>query len=387
MDIPQAEVATKRAEPAAALLYKWLVKRIWFVVFVILPTVLALIYYGLIASDIYVSEARFIIKSPGQRPSQISSIASLIQTTGLTTGQEQTSQVLDYLRSRAALDDLKKRVDLHAAYANSDADFLSRFPKPWSRDRNENLYKYYRSMVEPNTDSDTHVAVVKVKAFTPGDAYRINASLLDLSEELVNRLNDRAQRQSISEAERRVKEAEDRLRKARLAMGDYRNDEKLIDPAKQAGGVLEIANRLVAEQSALQAQLDVMVKAAPANPSIPALRSRIAAIGRAIAVQNNRAVGTPSAISTKLSGYENLTLEQEFASENYTVAKAALEQARIEAQKQQFYLERVANPSRPDLALLPSRIFQILTVFGAAICLYFTGWMLYVGILEHAPGD
>jgi capsular polysaccharide transport system permease protein len=36
---------------------------------------------------------------------------------------------------------------------------------------------------------------------------------------------------------------------------------------------------------------------------------------------------------------------------------------------------------------LPNRIFQILTVFGAALSLYFVGWMFYVGILEHAPED
>jgi capsular polysaccharide transport system permease protein len=110
-------------------------------------------------------------------------------------------------------------------------------------------------------------------------------------------------------------------------------------------------------------------------------------MGREIAAQNSRAVGTPSAISSKLAGYENLTVEQEFATQNYTVASAALEQAREEAQKQQFYLERVSNPSRPDLPELPHRLQQIATIFGAALFLYFTGWMLYVGILEHAPED
>lgn len=387
LDMGEADAAGTPVKPARHPLVKWFEKRKWFALFVILPSVLATVYYTVIASDVYVSEARFIIKSPGQRPSQISSLASLIQTTGLTTGQEQTSQVLDYLRSRAALGDLTKRVNLRSAYANPEADFLSRYPRPWMRDRTENLYKYYRSMVEANLDADTHVAVVKVKAFEPEDAYRINARLLDLSEELVNRLNERAQQKSISEAQRRVTAAEDRLRNARVSLSSFRNSSRLVDPGKQTGGVLEISNRMVAEQSALQAQLDVMARAAPANPSIPALRSRIAAIGREIGTQNSRAVGAPGAISNKLSAFENLALEQEFATENYTVASAALEQARVEAQKQQFYLERVANPSTPDLALLPSRVLSILTVFGSAICLYFVGWMLYVGILEHAPED
>lgn len=387
LDLPEAEVAVRRSKRTAGGLVRWLATHKWFGIFVILPTVLAILYYGLFASDEYVSESRFIIKSPGQRSSQVSSLASLIQTTGLTTGQEQTSEVLDYLRSRAALNDLMRRVDLRAAYAQRNADLLSRYPQPWRSDRRENLYKFYRAMVSANHDSDTQIAVVTVKAFNPDDAYRINASLLDLSEDFVNSLNERARLKSIAEAERRVREAEDRVRKARIALGAYRNQSQLIDPSKQAGGVLDVANKLVTEQATLQAQLNVIVKAAPANPAIPALRSRIAAIGREIAAQNSRAVGAPSAISNKLAGYENLTVEQEFATQNYTVASAALEQAREEAQKQQFYLERVANPNKPDVAALPHRLQQMVTIFGAALFLYFIGWMLYVGILEHAPED
>jgi capsular polysaccharide transport system permease protein len=387
LDLPEAELTVRPPKKKRSGLASWLLGHKWFALVVILPTALAILYYGLIASDQYVSESRFIIKSPGQRSTQISSLASLIQTTGLSTGQEQTSEVLDYLRSRAALDDLGHRIDLRAAFGRPEVDPLSRYPRPWKSDRRENLYDFYRAMVGANHDSDTQVAVVTVKAFNPADAYRINASLLDLSEDFVNRLNDRAQRKAISEAQRRVTEAENRLRKARVALSAYRNQAQLIDPGKQAGGVLDVANKLVSEQSALQAQLDVMLKVAPANPSIPALRSRIAAVGRTIAAQNSRAVGTPSAISSKLAGFENLTVEQEFATQNYTVASASLEQAREEAQKQQFYLERVSNPSRPDVPELPHRLQQILTIFGATLFLYFTGWMLYVGILEHAPED
>jgi capsular polysaccharide transport system permease protein len=280
LNLPKAEteVAVRQSKLKAGGLMRWLAGHKCFAVFVILPTALAMLYYGLIASDQYVSESRFIIKSPGQKSTQISSLASLIQTTGLTTGQEQTSEVLDYLRSRAALDDLEHGIDLRAAYGQPAIDLLSRYPRPWKSDRRENLYDFYRSMVGANHDSDTQVAVVTVKAFTPDDAYRINARLLHLSEDFVNRLNDRAQRKAITEAQRRVIDAEDRLRKARVALGAYRNQAQLIDPSKQAGGVLDIANKLVSERAALQAQLDVMLKAAPANPSIPALRSRIAAV-------------------------------------------------------------------------------------------------------------
>jgi capsular polysaccharide transport system permease protein len=242
-------------------------------------------------------------------------------------------------------------------------------------------------MVGADTDPESGLALLEVQAFTPEDAYRLNARLLDLSEALVNRLNQRAEGRAIAEAEQRVTEAEARVRNARVSISAFRNQQDLLDPTKQAAGVLEVSNKLVAEQAALQAQLDLMLRVAPRNPAIPALRNRVAAVGRAIATQNGRAVGTPTGIASKLSAYEKLAAEQEFATQMLTASNTALETARTEAQKQQFYVERVVEPNLPDEPLLPRRLKRILVVFAASLGLYFIGWMLVVGILEHAPED
>jgi len=242
-------------------------------------------------------------------------------------------------------------------------------------------------MVGADTDPASGMALLQVKAFTANDAYEMNERLLDLSEQLVNRLNQRAEGKAIAEAERRVQEAESRVRNARVAISAFRNSQSLIDPAKQATGVLDVSNKLVSEQAALQAQLDLMRRVAPRNPSIPALEGRIIAVGRGIAQQNGRAVGTPTGIASKLSAYEKLNVEQEFATQMLTAANTALEQARTEAAKQQFYLERVVEPDRADLPALPERLKRVLIIFGALVCLYFIGWMIVVGVLEHSPED
>ena len=91
-DLPQ------RLSSPTARLATWLRRRRWFVLFVVLPVALATVYYGFIASGQYVSQSRFVIKSPSQRQAQTSTLASLIQTTGLSSGQEQTNEILDYLR-------------------------------------------------------------------------------------------------------------------------------------------------------------------------------------------------------------------------------------------------------------------------------------------------
>jgi capsular polysaccharide transport system permease protein len=365
----------------------WLYRHRFMSVFVGIPTLLAIIYYAFIATPIYVSFSSFVIKSPNQRPTQSLSLANIVQTTGLGMGGEQTKEILQYLRSRNALNDLQTKLDVRKLYADRGADIFSRFPKPFGGATFEDLFRYYNKRVNAEIDSESSMAVLQVQAFTPEDAHAINAQLLDLSEALVNRLNQRAENRAISEAERRLLQAEERVRNARVSLSAFRNQSNIIDPERQAQGVLEISNRLVTEQAALQAQLDLMLQVAPQNPAIPALRERIVAIGTAIEKQNSRAVGSPRAISSKLATFEKLQVEQEFATQMLTAANTSLEQARTESQKQQFYLERVVEPNRPDDPAMPNGLRQVLTVLGASLCLYFIGWMLVVGILEHSPED
>lgn len=374
---------TLEAEPRAWLASQ-LKKRQWLLLFVVLPTLLAAVYYGLIASDVYISESRFVIKSPDQKHSQTTSLANLIQTTGLSGGQEQTNEVLDYIRSRDALKGLEKVKNVRATYSDH-GDVLSRFPGLIGNSSFEDMYKFYGKMVSARLDTETGTAVLTVKAFTSQDAQAINETLLRLSEALVNKLNARSQSRGIVEAERQVAQATERARNASVALTQYRNSEAVIDPAKQAVGVLDISNTMTAQRAALQAQLDQMQQVAPNNPSIPALRDRIAAIAAQIASQDSRIVGSKSGIASKMGGYENLLVEQEFATQSLNVANAALVQARADAVRQQFYLERVVDPNLPDDALLPRRLLDILTVAAVAACLYFVGWMVIVGILEHAP--
>lgn len=383
---PSLPVEAESPDRQSALA-QWLKKRRWFLGLVALPTILAMLYYGLVASDIYISESRFVIKSPDQKRSQTSTLANLVQTSGLSGGQEQTNEVLTYVRSRDALNALEKNVDIRSKFSSPQADLLSRFPQPFAQNSFESLFKYYGKRVDAHMDAEAGTAVIKVEAFTPEDAYLINRQLLDLSEALVNRLNERARTKGINEAQRQVDLATQRAKESRILLAQYRNSQALIDPEKQAVGVLNIANTMTGERAALEAQLDLMQRLTPKNPSIPALRNRINAISVQIASQDNRVVGTGNGIASKLGGYENLLVEQEFSTQSLNTANAALVQARAESQRQQFYLERVVDPNTPDTPLLPKRLINVLIVFAASLCLYFIVWMFAVGILEHAPED
>lgn len=360
----------------------------WFLVGVILPVLLSGVYYFAIASDQHVSESRFVIKAPNQRAAQTTSFANLIQSTGLSGGQEQSNQVIDFVRSRSALAALEKKFDVKKAYGGPGTDFLSGFPRPWEQNTFEDLFKFYKSKIEITRDNDTGLVVLRTIAFSAKDAAAINALLLEQSETLVNTLNENSRTKAISEAESRVVEAQARVNKALKAISDYRSQAQLVEPLKEATGVVDIANRLITQRAALEAQLSTVRQVTPDHPSIPVLREQIASLTREIERQNARLVGGgTNTISRKLPDYEALVLEQELASQLLVLSQTSLEQARTEALKQQFYLERVVEPNVPDQPEYPKPFKTVLTIFAFAICLYFIIWMFVVGILEHAPED
>ncbi|MBD2841031.1 capsule biosynthesis protein [Erythrobacter rubeus] len=378
----QAE-ATVKENRIVALLRRWR----WFAAFVVLPSLLGILYYGFIAADVYVSESQFVIKAPDQKRASTGSLGALLQGTGLGGGQEQASEIIGYIKSRDALAGLTQRTDVRGAFASQEADFLSRFPLIYQSGSFEDLYAYYGSMVTALPDPETGLTQLSVKAFTPEEAQAINLGLLQLSEELVNRLNERVNSQAIEEADARVAEAQERVRDARIRLGAYRNTAQILDPQQQGLGVLAVSDELIAQEAALRAQLTQMKRIAADHPSIPALEERIAAVSQQVASQTARAVGGPDGLASRMTEYENLLVEQEFATELLTIANAALEQARVEAQQQKYYLERVVEPNRPDDAILPSRFTNILAVIFASLCLYLVGWMLAVGVREHSPED
>ena len=71
--------ASASENKATKLLKRWR----WFGLFVLLPSLLATLYYGVIAADVYVSESRFVIKAPDRKQAAGSSLGAILQSTGL----------------------------------------------------------------------------------------------------------------------------------------------------------------------------------------------------------------------------------------------------------------------------------------------------------------
>jgi capsular polysaccharide transport system permease protein len=365
----------------------WLGRIPWlFVIIVAVPTVIAAIYYLLIASPMYVSEARFVVHERSEgAPALGSVLQSVGQSFGVSFGESATEafEVQDYMKSRDAVADLSRTDRLRALVARPEGDFWARFPKPFENPSLENLHRAYQRFVTVGYDSQTGISTLRVTAFRPTDAQNLANALLADGEALVNRLNERAMADAVSQAQRQVIEAERLSVDRQTILTNFRNRERMIDPERSAAEDLGLVGKLEAELATMRADRAGLAASAPESPQLPILDRRIAAFAVQLEGERSRIAGQSDSLAPTVGEYEELTLQRDMAVKTLEVAVASLESARIDARRKQLYLEPVVSPNLPDKATRPRRLLNVLTVLLTTFVAYAILSLIIAGLREH----
>lgn len=352
-----------------------------FLITVVLPTVFSVVYFGFVASDVYTSESQFVVRSPERQIS--SSLGALFRTAGFSRAQDDSFTVQNFVLSRDALTELRDQLKLDKAYASNEVDRLSRFSGLDTDSSLEALHRYYKKMVTVQIDSSSSIITLSVKAFTALDAVNANRLLLAESEAFVNRLNERGRQDMIKFAQNELIQAEGNAKAAALALSAYRNQQGVVDPERQAIVQLQQIPKIQDELIAAKLQLSQLKEFAPQNPQIPYLHNRIRALEIEMVKEKTKVTGGQMSLANKAADFQRLALESEFANKQLASTLASLETARNEAQRQQLYLERVAQPSLPDVAQEPRRLRSIFATFILGIIAWGVLSMLLAGVREH----
>lgn len=353
-----------------------------FCVTVLIPTTLAILYYGILASDVYVSESSFIVKSSERKnPTGLSSLLGSV--TGNYQDNSDIYSVQNFALSRDAVSQLNQNNRLKQLFSLNDINIIDRFAPLGFSGSNEDLYRYYKNHVNVEIDSRTSLAKIRVGAYRPTDAHWINQQLLRLSEQLVNRLNKRAETDLVAYAERTEREAADRARTAALKLAAYRDSHGVLDPEKQATVQIQLIAKLQDDLIASQSQLDQIQAAVPDNPQIGPLKARIASIKRQIAGESGRVTGGSNSFAGAAPQYQRLQLDSQIADRQLAAAMTAVADAREEASRKRIYIETVVQPSRPDIAVEPRRLNSILAIFVVGLMAWGVFSMLFAGVREH----
>lgn len=354
-----------------------------FIATVIVPTLISIVYFGVLANDIYVSESRFVVRNPAQKSaSPISAALGQAGLGGVAGGAEGNATISEYIRSRRALDEANQDGFVANAYTGADIFFFDRFGSLWGESK-EQLFQYFTGKVGVTEGLSGQVMTLRVSAFEPAQAQEINSRLLVQSEELVNSLSERSRDDTIALAQEQVDEATEKARSARIELAQYRGAERIVDPTQESLVGLQMVGKLQDQLIGAKTQLRQLQTYTPEASQIPFLRTQIRQLESEIEQTRSDLTGGQGSLSASMVRYQELAVNSEFAEQQLAIALASLQEAQAEARRKRTYVERISDPSLPDFALEPRRIRSIFATLVLGLLTWGVLSMLMIGVREH----
>ena len=350
--------------------------------FVLLPTIVGAIYFGFIASDRYVAEARYAIRSSGQAPTA-GFLDSVLSTGGFGSSSSQDAEIVrSYILSLDMLTALDRHFDIKAHYATPEIDWLSRLDPDAS---NEDVLKYMERRIEVVIDRESGISTLTVQAFDPHSAQTMTDLLLELSETLVNDMSERITEDTLRFSRQELARTEREVRQATSDLTSFRKETRSVDPGEETSAVLGIVTDLEMMLAGARAEL---VEASSVmqmdSARVRNLQTRVGALETQVLEERDRlANGQETDLTSLIDRYQPLVLEEELAMQRYASALTSLEASRAETQRQQSYLIAFVPPQLPSEATEPRRAWMMLTVFAFASLIFAIGGLIWSAIKDH----
>ncbi|MBE8233165.1 MAG: hypothetical protein HAW67_05460 [Endozoicomonadaceae bacterium] len=358
--------------------------KISFFLFVILPTIIASVYYVSFASKQYYIETQYVIQEGGKI--QVDLLGGLAGLTGGSSSAQNSYIAREYIWSDNLLRELDADLGIRDHYTDTDYDW-------WARLNHDATFRefadYWYDIIYINHDTTSGITTLGVTAFSAEKGYNIAKQLLAKAEDKINKLSDRSRNDSLSFAKKELSSAEQKLVKARSAVTVFREKRKEIDPEKTTQARLEVVATLEGELVSAESELaNVKAYMQPTSFKVRSLKNKIQELKKQIISEKKRWVnkgskGEKSTLSTLISDYEKLVTQKTVAERLYESALASLETARLSAIQQQQYLEVISAPYLPSYAEKPYVFIGILSVFLGSFLLWAIGSLIISAVKDH----
>ncbi|MCK7544303.1 chain-length determining protein [Marinobacter bryozoorum] len=324
-----------------------------------LAILVAALYWGLLATDRYVSRAHIVLQSPEINPASLN-VSSLLSG---TSGSGDLLLLKDHLESVAMLRSLQEDLDLRSHYSNNDIDFLARLE---SADVPiETFHKYMQGRINIVFDDYASLLKVEVQAYTPEMAQQITQALLEEGERHMNLMGQRLAEEQVDFIDEQAQILEKRLYNARDRMLEFQNEKGLVAPAQTIEAIFGTVSRLQAELALLNARIKALSSYQSASsPEIRRLREEASAMEEQIRIEQDKLARQSGDSLNKVSAeYKTLEMRADFALELYSNTLTALESTRIEAARKLKQVSILEYPTLPEYPIKPERLYNI-TVFA-----------------------
>lgn len=327
---------------------------------------IAILYFGLIASDRYVSRAQLVIK----QSDQIKMLPDALSMLGIGgSNHEDVLLTQDYLQSPDLLAKLDKELGLKKHYQNHKVDFFSRLSSDVSQ---EEFIEYYRKHLTLHLDDTSGVLTIELQAFDPAYGQRVVSLMLKESEGFINRLGHQVALEQLAFVEKEVDRAYQRVQAEKAKVLDFQNSHNLISPETTSSARLGLVSQIEGELAQQQAQLKQLESYMKTTaPAVVSMQARVDALSQQLEQEKSRLTGTDKdAMNEVTARYMDVQTQATLAADLYKSGLISLEQARVEAYRKLKHLLVISQPTLAQDAEYPRRLYNLATI-GVLLCLLY----------------
>lgn len=335
-------------------------------------------YYGVYLSSMYVSTAKFAVR--GGISSGGGDIMSLLG--GLKASSSEAYIVAEYIQSLDMLKRLDDKLDLKDHYSQDSIDYFSRLKVDATLD---DIVDYWSSIATVSFDNTTGILTVTVKAYTPEMAQAIVTEVLNQSEELMNRMNDRIEEDTIKLAREEMGLAEARYSAAKKALNEFQLANTDINPEASARNRFALLAELEKSISSQMMKMEMQSQFMNADSiQMRIMQGNLDEMQHQLAEEKRKLLGEKGPeLLEELNIYESLSIETEFARNYYVTTLKALEVARVQSESKTIYLEAFQQPTLPEKAAYPDRgpaVLLVIVIVGMGYALLL---LVIAAVKEH----
>lgn len=333
---------------------------------VVLCFAIATLYFGVIASDRYVSRAELLIK----QADQIKMLPDALSMLGIGGSNHQDVLLIqDYLKSWDMLAKLDKELALKSHYQSGNADYFSRLSDNVSR---EDFIKYYHKHLGLHLDELSGVLTIELQTFDPQYGQQVVGLMLKESERFINKLGHQVALDQLAFVEQEVNRAYQRLQDEKAKVLAFQNSHELISPESTSSARLGVVSQIEAELVRHQAELKQLRSyMRDTAPGVISVQSRVNALTKQLDQERAKLTGLDkNAMNEITAGYLDVQTQATLAADLYKTGLISLEQTRVEAYRKLKHLLVISQPTLAEDAEYPRRLYNLATV-GVLLCLFY----------------
>jgi len=336
-------------------------KLFWIVVAV--PNLVSVIYFGLVASPVYVSNASMMVFKPSQGSVNLQSMLS-----GSSDGESFAGAYIlqKYIRSWTEYKNVAGHIDLAGHYG--EGDFVSRYGGLATLFRRNEiaLWHFYQGRTGVEVNEKNNIVSLEVEGYTPGFTAELGRQVLQDAVAHIDTMNQQMERDYVANAARSRATIEANLERDEAALADYRASIGVLDPESHYGAQLNLLTSLEQSKAGLESQYRALSGATPNNPVTQNLQKGMAALtARINAIQED--FRTQAGQNAR---YHALQMARDNDAALLKEVDAAVQEANLNSIKNKYYLQVISPVSEPASPERPQRLEWLAGIFFGSLLLW-----------------